>query len=174
MASSSSSSKFRNIPLHFMDRCDTLEEWEPCFDMLSTYPTDWCQQMLMSMKFLDISDEKQGIVIKKPIQEAKENRNALYFKMEMPKGMKKENVEITVKNGTVTVVGSLSYIGVDEEEESLKNVCKGKMFLRPAGIYMVYKIKAQLKNGVLSIVIPKDVKKKSEVNKDELIIVKVA
>ncbi|KAL5698672.1 hypothetical protein ACHQM5_029677 [Ranunculus cassubicifolius] len=172
---SSSSSRTRNIPFASMNRCDTIEEWEDCFDMLSNAPTDYRQLLLYSFSQLGLHNKKNEVREKKSVKEAKEDQNALYLKVEMPEVIEKENIQITVKNATVVITGNLSTPdGEREEDKSGLKVCKGKLFLRPARIYKVNQIKAEFKNGVLSIVIPKDVKNKTEMNKDELITVKVA
>ncbi|CAK9181939.1 unnamed protein product [Ilex paraguariensis] len=78
----------------------------------------------------------------------KEDKDALYIRIDMP-GVDKEKMKITVDQNTLIIRG-----GGKESEEEEARIYTGRLDL-PPGMYKLDEIKAEMKNGVLKITVPK-------------------
>ncbi|KAM7272555.1 hypothetical protein ACFE04_027218 [Oxalis oulophora] len=83
---------------------------------------------------------------------AKEDENALYLRMDMP-GLGKEDVKVCVEQNTLIIKGEGEKESGDEEVEQSRRV-SSRIDL-PPNVYKVDEIKAEMKNGVLKVVVPK-------------------
>ncbi|KAB2070821.1 hypothetical protein ES319_A08G180400v1 [Gossypium barbadense] len=85
----------------------------------------------------------------------REDNNALYIRIEMP-GLSKEDVKISVEQNTLIIRGEG---GKDWEEEEEGEVGGGIRYSSrldlPPTLYKVDEIKAEMKNRVLKVVVPK-------------------
>ncbi|CAM9001572.1 unnamed protein product [Rhodiola kirilowii] len=82
--------------------------------------------------------------------DVKEDNNGLYLRMDMP-GLDKENVKISVEQNTLVIKGE----GEQEtEEEESKRRYSSRIDL-PPNLYKLDGIKAEMKNGVLKVAVPK-------------------
>ncbi|CAI9095827.1 OLC1v1031849C1 [Oldenlandia corymbosa var. corymbosa] len=80
----------------------------------------------------------------------KEEDDALYLKMDMP-GVDKENVKVTVDQNTLVIRGE----GEQEtEDEESRRRYSSRLMLEP-NLYKLDGIKAEMKNGVLKVTVPK-------------------
>ncbi|GAV78540.1 HSP20 domain-containing protein [Cephalotus follicularis] len=86
--------------------------------------------------------------------DVKEDENAIYLRMDMP-GVDKDKVTVCVEGNTLILKGEEGGEREEEEEEE-ENVRRysGRIDLPPS-LYKVDAIRAELKNGVLKIVVPK-------------------
>ncbi|KAL5698670.1 hypothetical protein ACHQM5_029675 [Ranunculus cassubicifolius] len=95
--------------------------------------------------------------------------------MKMP-GLSKEDVRVTVEKGVLTATGRTPVPGESKEDRRTKGSGGyiNKLMLRPPYVYKLDQIKAKMRNGVLKVVIPKDMKKtKQDCDQVEFIKVKV-
>ncbi|XP_004506342.1 heat shock 22 kDa protein, mitochondrial isoform X1 [Cicer arietinum] len=83
--------------------------------------------------------------------DAKETEDALLLRLDMP-GLGKEDVKISVEQNTLTIKGK-SAKESDEEEESVRRF-SSRIDL-PEKLYKIDNIKAEMKNGVLKVTVPK-------------------
>ncbi|GMI76375.1 hypothetical protein like AT5G51440 [Hibiscus trionum] len=79
----------------------------------------------------------------------REDNNALSFRIEMP-GLSKEDVKISVEQNTLIIRGE----GGDDEGEDGGRRYSSRLELSPT-MYKLDEIKAEMKNGVLKVVMPK-------------------
>ncbi|XP_058758983.1 heat shock 22 kDa protein, mitochondrial-like [Vicia villosa] len=83
---------------------------------------------------------------------ARETEDALLLRLDMP-GLGKEDVKISVEQNTLTIKGEEGAKESEEEEES------GRRFSSridlPEKLYKIDEIKAEMKNGVLKVIVPK-------------------
>ena len=90
--------------------------------------------------------------------DAKETKDSLLLRLDMP-GLGKEDVKISVEQNTLTIKGE----GAKESEEVEEG---GRKFSSridlPEKLYKIDQIKAEMKNGVLKVIVPK--MKKEEMN----------
>ncbi|TKY67916.1 Heat shock 22 kDa protein [Spatholobus suberectus] len=82
--------------------------------------------------------------------DARETEDALLLRVDMP-GLGKEDVKISVEQNTLTIRGEGAKEG--EEEESARRYTS-RIDL-PDKLYKIDQIKAEMKNGVLKVVVPK-------------------
>ncbi|XWS61980.1 hypothetical protein CRYUN_Cryun07bG0171500 [Craigia yunnanensis] len=82
--------------------------------------------------------------------DVREDNDALYLRIEMPR-LWKEDVKISVDQNTLIIHGEGSK--ESEDEESGRRYSSKLDF--PPSIYKVDEIKAEMKNGVLNVVVPK-------------------
>ncbi|CAK8561337.1 unnamed protein product [Lathyrus sativus] len=84
--------------------------------------------------------------------DARETKDALLLRLDMP-GLGKEDVKISVEQNTLTIKGEKGAKESEEEEES------GRRFSSridlPEKLYKIDEIKAEMKNGVLKVSVPK-------------------
>ncbi|GAU27575.1 hypothetical protein TSUD_271160 [Trifolium subterraneum] len=82
---------------------------------------------------------------------AKETEDALHLRVDMP-GLGKEDVKIAVEQNTLTIKGE----GAKESEEEEESVRRFTSRLDlPEKLYKLDQIKAEMKNGVLKVIVPK-------------------
>ncbi|KAF3448346.1 hypothetical protein FNV43_RR09059 [Rhamnella rubrinervis] len=93
--------------------------------------------------------------------DVKEDENGLYLRMDMP-GLGKEDVKVWVEQNTLIIKGEAG--NVSEEEEENKRRFSTRLDL-PPNVYKADSIKAEMKNGVLKVLVPKV---KAEERKDVL------
>ncbi|KAJ0049320.1 hypothetical protein Pint_15881 [Pistacia integerrima] len=82
--------------------------------------------------------------------DVKEDKDTLLLRMDMP-GLSKEDVKISVENNTLIIKGEAQEESDDEES--------GRRFSSrldlPPTLYKLDEIKAEMKNGILKLVVPK-------------------
>ncbi|KAF8032828.1 hypothetical protein BT93_D1648 [Corymbia citriodora subsp. variegata] len=83
--------------------------------------------------------------------DVKEDDNALYLRMDMP-GIGREDVKVSVEQNTLTIKGEGEKEPEDSEES--KRRYSSRLDL-PPNLYKLGEIKAEMKNGVLKVVVPK-------------------
>ncbi|EOA18664.1 hypothetical protein CARUB_v10007240mg [Capsella rubella] len=85
----------------------------------------------------------------------KEKEDALYLRIDMP-GLSREDVKLALEQDTLVIRGEGKYEEEDggEEGESGSRKFTSRIGL-PEKIYKIDEIKAEMKNGVLKVVIPK-------------------
>ncbi|PKI39817.1 hypothetical protein CRG98_039862 [Punica granatum] len=82
--------------------------------------------------------------------DVKEDNDALFLRMDMP-GLGKEDVKISVEQNTLIIKGQ----GEKEtEDEESRRRYSSRLDL-PPNLYKLGEIKAEMKNGVLKVVVPK-------------------
>lgn len=92
----------------------------------------------------------------------KEDDYALYMRIEMP-GLDKEDVKVVVEGTTLVIIGE----GKKESEDDEVAPRYSSRIDLPPNLYKIDQIKAEMRNGVLKIVVPKvkeEERKKFEVN----------
>ncbi|KAK2351598.1 heat shock 22 kDa protein, mitochondrial [Trifolium repens] len=83
--------------------------------------------------------------------DAKETEDALHLRVDMP-GLSKEDVKISVEQNTLTIKGE----GAKESEEEEEGVRRFSSRIDlPEKLYKIDQIKAEMKNGVLKVIVPK-------------------
>ncbi|KAL3497477.1 hypothetical protein ACH5RR_040209 [Cinchona calisaya] len=82
--------------------------------------------------------------------DVKEDENAVFIKMDMP-GINKENVKITVEDNTMVIKGESEK---ESEDEASSRRYSSRLSL-PTDLYKLDEIKAEMKNGVLKVIVPK-------------------
>ncbi|WJX49742.1 Heat shock 22 kDa protein, mitochondrial [Trifolium repens] len=98
--------------------------------------------------------------------DAKETEDALHLRVDMP-GLSKEDVKISVEQNTLTIKGE----GAKESEEEEEGVRRFSSRIDlPEKLYKIDQIKAEMKNGVLKVIVPKMMK---EEERNDVINVKV-
>ncbi|XVF13367.1 hypothetical protein REPUB_Repub08aG0202400 [Reevesia pubescens] len=113
------------------------------------YPTRSLSQVLNLMdQFMDHPFLSSPNVSSRRGWDVREDNNALYLRIEMP-GLSKEDVNISVDQNTLIIQGE----GGKEDEESGRRY-SSRLDLPPS-LYKVDEIKAEMKNGVLKVVVPK-------------------
>lgn len=82
--------------------------------------------------------------------DVKEDNDTLLLRMDMP-GLSKEDVKISVENNTLIIKGEAQEESDDEES--------GRRFSSrldlPPTLYKVTEMKAEIRNGILKLVVPK-------------------
>lgn len=92
--------------------------------------------------------------------DVREDDKALYIKMDMP-GLDKENVKVAVEQNTLSIRGE----GEKESEEEEYGRRYSSRLDLPPNLYKLDEVKAEMKNGVLKVVVPRV---KEEERKDVL------
>lgn len=82
--------------------------------------------------------------------EAREDTDALYLRIDMP-GLGKENVKVSAEQGTLVIKGEGE---VEAGEEESRRRYSTRIDLAPE-IYELDSIRAEMRNGVLKVVVPK-------------------
>ncbi|XP_043715852.1 heat shock 22 kDa protein, mitochondrial [Telopea speciosissima] len=82
--------------------------------------------------------------------DAKEDENALYVRIDMP-GLGKEDVKVVVEENTLIIKGEGGKES-DEEKDGRKYSSRTDL---PENLYKLDEIKAEMKNGVLRVIVPK-------------------
>ncbi|GAA0142589.1 hypothetical protein LIER_35598 [Lithospermum erythrorhizon] len=82
--------------------------------------------------------------------DVKEDSDALYLRMDMP-GLDKENVKVSVEETTLIIKGEGQK---ESEEEEYGRRYSSRLDLTP-NMYKIDGIKAEMKNGVLKVMVPK-------------------
>jgi len=92
-----------------------------------------------------------------PAVEVSDTKDAIVVKAQVP-GVSKENLQITVSEGTLTLKGDMKEETKQEEKNYLRREFRYGAFTRtvplPAGV-QAEKATAQLKDGMLEVTIPK-------------------
>ncbi|KFK29046.1 hypothetical protein AALP_AA7G081600 [Arabis alpina] len=81
----------------------------------------------------------------------KEKEDALYLRMDMP-GLSREDVKLALEQDTLVIRGEGKDVG--EEGDSGNRRFTSRIGL-PEKVYKIDEIKAEMKNGVLKVVVPK-------------------
>lgn len=82
--------------------------------------------------------------------DAKEKKDGLHLKLDMP-GLGKENVKVSVKNNTLIIKGE----GQKEYEDDESGRRISSRIDLPEKLYNINDIKAEMRNGVLKLFVPK-------------------
>nr|Q39818.1 RecName: Full=Heat shock 22 kDa protein, mitochondrial; Flags: Precursor [Glycine max]AAB03096.1 Hsp23.9 [Glycine max] len=82
--------------------------------------------------------------------DARETEDALHLRVDMP-GLAKEDVKISVEQNTLIIKGEGAKEG-DEEESARRYTSRIDL---PDKLYKIDQIRAEMKNGVLKVVVPK-------------------
>lgn len=82
--------------------------------------------------------------------DVREDDDALFLRMDMP-GLGKENVKVTIEQNTLIIKGEAEK---EYEEEENARRFSSRLDL-PSNLYKLDSIKAEMKNGVLRVMIPK-------------------
>ncbi|KAL6348776.1 hypothetical protein AAG906_033432 [Vitis piasezkii] len=82
--------------------------------------------------------------------DVKEEKDALFVRMDMP-GLGKEDVKVSVEQNTLIIKGEG---GKESENDETGRKYTSRIDL-PANLYKFDEIKAEMKNGVLKVVVPK-------------------
>ncbi|XP_065857892.1 heat shock 22 kDa protein, mitochondrial-like [Euphorbia lathyris] len=82
--------------------------------------------------------------------DVKEDEKAVYIKMDMP-GVSKEDVKVSVEKNTLIIKGEEA---IENEEGESGRRFSSRLEL-PSDFYKIDEIKAEMKNGVLKVVVPK-------------------
>ncbi|KAF5729855.1 small heat shock protein chloroplastic-like [Tripterygium wilfordii] len=82
--------------------------------------------------------------------DVKEDENALHIRIDMP-GLSKEDVKVAVEQNTLIIKGEG---GREAEDEESGRRYSSRLDL-PLNVYKTDEIKAEMKNGVLKVVVPK-------------------
>lgn len=80
----------------------------------------------------------------------KEDNDALFLRMDMP-GLGKEDVKVSVEQNTLIIKGE----GEEESEDEESRRRYSSRLDLPQNLYKLGEIKAEMKNGVLRVVVPK-------------------
>ncbi|KAF5179688.1 Heat shock protein [Thalictrum thalictroides] len=116
---------------------DSDDDDEPSVELVRQY-----------MKYMDkLMQKRDG---EKSGNYIKEDDEAVYVRTEMP-GLSKEDVKVTVEKNLLVVKGKERKEAGDDEKGMNYN---GKFKLETE-LYKIDKIKAEMKNGVLMVVVPK-------------------
>ncbi|KAL3743269.1 hypothetical protein ACJRO7_018558 [Eucalyptus globulus] len=83
--------------------------------------------------------------------DVKEDDSALYLRMDMP-GLSREDVKVSVEQNTLTIKGEGEKESESEEESGRRYSSRLDL---PPNLYKLGEIKAEMKNGVLKVVVPK-------------------
>ncbi|KAK9716395.1 hypothetical protein RND81_06G229700 [Saponaria officinalis] len=88
--------------------------------------------------------------------ELKENTDAMRFQVEMP-GVDKKTVNVYLEGTFLVVKGVREHDPEfeDDDEEDYTKIYSAKLNLWPLHTYKIEGIKAELKNGILKVIIPK-------------------
>lgn len=115
-------------------------------------PTRSLSQVLNLMdRFMDSPFLSSPSVSSRKGWDVREDNDALYLRIEMP-GLSKEDVKISVEQNTLIIRGE----GGKEESEAEESGRRYSSRLDlPPTTYKVDEIKAEMKNGVLKVVVPK-------------------
>uniref|UniRef100_A0A5B7B780 SHSP domain-containing protein n=1 Tax=Davidia involucrata TaxID=16924 RepID=A0A5B7B780_DAVIN len=132
----------RRIPNPFSDVFDAFSGTRNLSQILNTV------DQLVDSPFLSAS-RGIGAGIRRG-WDARETDDGLYLRVDMP-GLGKENVKVSVEQNTLIIKGEGEK--ESEDEESARRYTS-RIFL-PEKLYKVDDIKAEMKNGVLKVVVPK-------------------
>ncbi|KAK6935189.1 Alpha crystallin/Hsp20 domain [Dillenia turbinata] len=135
------------------DRALSRRRFDPFFsDVLDPFsPTRSLNQVLNMMDFF-----MDNPILSSPVAgsrrgwDVKEDENALSLKIDMP-GLGKENVKVSVEQDALIIKGEGER--ESEEEESVRRYSSRIQI--PPNLYKLDSIKAEMKNGVLKVVVPK-------------------
>jgi len=129
-----------------------MSRWEPFRDMLSLRAD---MDRLFSSLFGGAYEEREGMWA--PIVDIEEDNDSIMVKAEIP-GMKKEDIKVSVQSNILTITG----------ERNRESETKSKTFHRVERSYGKFsrmitlptdvdsdKVKANYKDGILSITLPK-------------------
>lgn len=104
-------------------------------------------QILNTMDFLSDSPVTSRI---RRGWDAKEKKDGLHLKLDMP-GLGKENVKVSVKNNTLIIKGE----GQKEYEDDESGRRISSRIDLPEKLYNINDVKAEMRNGVLKLFVPK-------------------
>ena len=92
-----------------------------------------------------------------PMVDIEETDDAYHIKAELP-GVKKEDVKVTVEDGVLTIKGEKKFEKKKKSKKQLRIECEYGSFIRSFTLPNNVKtndIKAEYKNGILNLTIPK-------------------
>ncbi|AES81944.2 hsp20/alpha crystallin family protein [Medicago truncatula] len=116
--------------------------------------TWWINQLTIRSSLLHVESEQ----VEFDAAGMRETKDSLLLRLDTP-GLGKEDVKISVEQNTLTIKGE----GAKESEEVEEG---GRKFSSridlPEKLYKIDQIKAEMKNGVLKVIVPK--MKKEEMN----------
>lgn len=95
--------------------------------------------------------------------DVKEDEKAVYIKMDMP-GVGKEDVKVSVEEETLIIKG-------EEAKENEEEINRRRFSTRldlPGDLYKLDEIRAEMKNGVLKVVVPKRIEEDETTNAREV------
>jgi HSP20 family protein len=130
-----------------------LAKWKPS-ESLATLQRE-VNRVLES--FFDGSSLRFGESITAPTVEVADTKDTVVVKAQVP-GVSKEQIQVTVSEGMITIKGEMKEEEKQEEKNYLRREFRYGAFTRtvplPAGV-QAEKATAQLKDGMLEVTIPK-------------------
>lgn len=130
-----------------------LMKWEPS-EGLTTLQREMNR---LFESFFESSPLRFGESMAAPAVEVSDTKDAIVVKAQVP-GVSKENLQITVSEGALTLKGDIKEETKQEEKNYLRREFRYGAFTRtvplPAGV-QAEKATAQLKDGMLEVTIPK-------------------
>ena len=142
----------------------TLVKWMPKRNMYNIF--DEVEQM-MPQAFDHSLENGSSRLSYSPLMNVSETESAYLILMDLP-GVKKKDVDVNLSNGIITVLGERKTSEKSDEDNRIWHETTYGMFSRSFELtsYIVEdKIKANFKDGVLNITIPKAEEIKSAVKK---------
>ncbi|EHA8587358.1 Small heat shock protein, chloroplastic [Cocos nucifera] len=123
-------------------------------DFLSSFFSDAFDPFDPTWSLIDQMLES-SFTAERPGWDVREDENALYLRMEMP-GLGKEDVRVKVEQNMLVIKGESpeEEEGEGEEEERGWRRYSSRIDL-PPNLYKIEDIKAEMKNGVIKVVVPK-------------------
>ncbi|XP_062027355.1 heat shock 22 kDa protein, mitochondrial-like [Rosa rugosa] len=142
-------------------RRDPIDVFDPFYDesrslarSLNQVPRSLSQVLNLMDQFMDnpylAASRGVGAAGSRRGWDVKENDDALLLRMDMP-GLEKGDVKVSVEQNTLTVRGE----GKDPEDEEEGGRRFSSRLDLPPNLYELDSIKAEMKNGVLKVVVPK-------------------
>jgi HSP20 family protein len=138
---------------------NSLTRWQtPQWGTLGRW-TDLRQELdrLFESPFSEIARATQMLSGWTPALDVYEDKDNVYVKVELP-GMKKENIELSLHDGMVSISGERKSDARHEEAEACRSERFYGRFQRTVSLpttVMADKVKASYKDGILTVTLPK-------------------